>query len=693
MLLAGTTDDSSNDLVRNAASQETASVSGGPLGPPSASIRSWVLEGLKVGDHFGPFVIMGMLGSGGMATVFRAHDERLDREVALKLLHVDLSDRHEQRLLREAQALARLSHPNVVQVFEVGDEQGLSFIAMEFVRGETLSTWRRTPRSWRDALTTYIQAGRGLAAAHEQDLIHRDFKPSNAIVEEGGRVCVLDFGLARFVGAIDAESAPSTPSTDSALEADLTRTGSIMGTLAYMAPEQRRGESATAASDQFSFFVSLYEALYGERPYEGDASAIVLGDPGSAVIRAPRSDARVPEAVRKILGRGLAIEPAARYPDLNTALEALVRVSTPKRGRWIAVAGIASVATVGVGLSQLAQVGFRCDGAQADMDAVWNPTTREPLESAFTASAQPYADAAWTRVSDQLDEYAQSWVLQRTEACEATRVRETQPESVLSLRIACLEQRRASLRQSIGVLSRAGEDTVLSGTSVVANLPALRRCENVAALQADVAPPANEAMADRVAAVRTKLAEGAALRDVAAYEESEERCADAVTSARASGYPPVLAEALVEQALSKLELGAYDEAEALLTEAYTLAAEREHRTVETKAAAELAYVIGTELRRYDEGLQWGIVALAASRRSNAEPDAEARAATNVADVLLSQHKDLKRARDLYLLALPKWEAAHGSAHPELGAIAHNLGITQFLDGRDGRGDGESRARP
>ena len=641
--------------------------------------RKWIEQGLRAGDRFGHFVVQDKLGSGGMATVFRAHDERLDREVALKLLHFDLGDRHDQRLLREAQALARLSHANVVQVFEVGEERGLPFIAMELVKGISLADWQREPKPWREAIAIYVQAGRGLAAAHECDLIHRDFKPGNAILDERGRVRVLDFGLARSVGAVEPTSTPSHPS-DSAFDVDLTRTGSIMGTLAFMAPEQRRGEPASAASDQFSFFAALYEAMYGERPYAGDSSGIVLG--ATTEVRAPRSDTAVPDKVRRVLLRGLAIAPQERFGSMEAALEALERVAAPRRGVWLPLAGLGATAALGLGLYQVAEVGFRCDGAQAEMDAVWNDERRTAIRTALETSGNAYAQTAWLRISAKLDAYAHDWVEQRTETCRATRVNETQPEALLTLRVACLERRRASLRQTLAVLARGGEDAVLGGTGLVSNLPALERCEDVAALQADVAAPTDPAVAERVEAIRSELARAAALRELAALEESDTACAEAVTSARASGYAPVLAEALVEHALSKIEIHAFADAERLLREAYSLATEHEHRSVEAKAAAELAFVVGAALNRHAEGLVWGEVALAASRRPSAEPDAEARAATNVADVYLADNGNFEKARDLYLLALPQWEAAHGSDHPELGAIAHNLGQVQAALGDD-----------
>lgn len=687
--MGGTLDDSDHRPSRDTAVEDdehlscAATASALPRGGSGDVFdvsRHRVPVALQAGERFGRFSVEGQLGQGGMATVLRARDETLDREVALKLLHLELDSRHEPRLLREAQALARLSHPNVVQVYEVGEHDGQPFIAMELVRGETLSAWQAERRPWREAVQIYIQAGRGLAAAHAQGLVHRDFKPSNAILDEDGRVRVLDFGLARQVGADDA---PSTgrqvviPS--SALEADLTRTGSLMGTLAYMAPEQRRGEVADEKSDQFSFFVSLYEAIYGERPYPRDTSGVVFGD--ETEVRAPRVDVTAPPALRAALLRGVAVDPSGRFPSMNDALAAMEQLVAPKR-RWLAMGAVGAVAVAGVGAMQYARVGFRCEGADAIVHELWGETQRTALEASMQASSLPYAEATWSRVSAKLDAYGEQWAAQQTEACEATRVTETQPESVLALRTACLERGRAALEETVSALLRDGESAAMYGTQVVAHLPALDRCQDVEALQAEVPPPSDPDVLARVGEIRQTLAEVRALRDTAALDESATLADEALAAARNTDYAPLLAEALLESASSKIERGEYANGEALLLEAYETAAEAGHRTAEAFAAAELAYVVGSRQDRRSDGMLWGRIALAISRRPNAKPDAEPRAASNYADVHLSlgDGDSIRRAIELYRLAAPAWEAARGVDDPELGAIYHNLAIAYRMAG-------------
>ncbi|MEM6294356.1 MAG: serine/threonine-protein kinase [Myxococcota bacterium] len=644
--------------------------------------RTRVPVEVKAGQAFGRFTVEGELGRGGMATVLRARDETLDREVALKLLHLDLDTRHEQRLLREAKALARLSHPNVVQVYEVGEHEGQPYIAMELVRGQTLAAWQAERRPWREAVAIYVQAGRGLAAAHAQGLVHRDFKPSNAILDDEGRVRVLDFGLARQVGVepsavTDRHAVADAP----VLEADLTRTGSVMGTLAYMAPEQRRGEVASEASDQFSFFVSLYEAIYGERPYPRDTGGIVFGD--GAEVRSPQVEVSAPSGLRAAMLRGVAVDASERFATMSEALAALEALIAPRRVRWLAGSAVAAVALAGVGAAQYAEVGFRCEGADASMDAVWGASQREALGAALTSSNAAFGTQTWTRVSEKLDGYAAAWTAQHTSACEATRVTETQPESVLALRMACLEGRRAALQEAVTVLQRGGEGA-LYASQVVAHLPSLARCENVEALQAALPLPNDPVAEAEVAELRRALVEVRALRDTTALDESEALADETLEAARASGYEPVVAEALMQAASSKIEKGLYAEGEAMMLDAYELAARLEHRPVEAYAAAELTYVIGSRMDRNEEGRTWGRVALAISRRPNADPEAAPRAASNLADVYanIGDPQSVRAAIGLYEEAAPAWEAARGSDDPELGAIYHNLSIVHRMAGDD-----------
>ncbi|MEM9454433.1 MAG: protein kinase [Myxococcota bacterium] len=293
--------------------------------------------------RIGRFVVIKRIGEGGMGMVYAAYDDTLDRKVAVKLLHGrgSASSDGRARLIREAQALARLSHPSVIHVYEVDTWQEQVYLAMEFVDGGTLAVWQRQEgRVWREVLEAYVAAGRGLAAAHAAGIVHRDFKAANVLVRRDGAVRVVDFGLARQeleAGAAISNSRPVLPhssppslslvSGDSATapDAPLTRTGVIMGTPAYMAPEQHLGQRADTRSDQFSYCVSLFEALYGFRPFGGENLSALRRNVLAGRLEAPPRYSEIPPRIFKVLQRGLQIHPTERYPAMEPLLDELTR--------------------------------------------------------------------------------------------------------------------------------------------------------------------------------------------------------------------------------------------------------------------------------------------------------------------------------------------------------------------------------
>ncbi|MFY0533345.1 serine/threonine-protein kinase [Nannocystis pusilla] len=293
------------------------------------------------GAEVGPYRLLERIGSGGMGIVYAAFDPRLDRKVALKLLRPELAALDpgmELRLVRESKAMARLSHPNVLAIHDIGALAGQVWLAMELVEGETLRAWLRTPRPWREVLAVFVAAGRGLAAAHAAGLVHRDFKPDNVLLDRGGRVLVTDFGLARPAEAAVTGSGRAAPVGD--LADELTHTGALVGTPAYCAPEQQRGEATDERSDVFSFCVALHEGLHGERPFAGAPPR----DP-DAPWRLAAPGRRVPGWLHRAVTRGLQREPDRRYPSMNALLDAL---RPPRHVRaYISVGAVIVAATVG----------------------------------------------------------------------------------------------------------------------------------------------------------------------------------------------------------------------------------------------------------------------------------------------------------------------------------------------------------
>ena len=289
--------------------------SGPSAGPP------WRVHG----DRVGRYRILGWIGRGGMGEVYEAEDPELGRRVALKLVHTLGSAEHERRLLREANLMAQLAHPNVVAVHDAGSDQGRAFIAMELVDGVPLGEWcAQQRRSWVDVVDVFVQVGRGLAAAHAAKLVHRDIKPANVLIRANGRAQIADFGLAWAV----EDSAPlPTAEVSSPLggPARLTQTGTLFGTPAYMSPEQHQGQRGDARSDQFSFCVSLYESVYGDRPFDGHTLRELMQTACQGVIRREPEFTNVPSWLRQVLVRGLSFEPEHRFRDMLELLTELRR--------------------------------------------------------------------------------------------------------------------------------------------------------------------------------------------------------------------------------------------------------------------------------------------------------------------------------------------------------------------------------
>jgi hypothetical protein len=325
---------------------------------PTAPMGAEAHLALERGEKVGRFEVLSRIGSGGMGVVFAAYDPGLGRKVALKLLRspkdsgLPVSDA-QRRLLREAQAMAQISHPNVIAVYDVGKYKSEVYIAMELVEGETLTRWlRRWPRPWNEILGKFLAAGSALAEAHAGGLAHRDFKPDNVLVGTDERVRVMDFGLARsmfFDGSpTDGDTlASASRSHANMLGHALTRTGAMMGTPRFMAPEQFAGkETDVARSDQFSFCVALYEALYGQHPFEGDTAMGLTRE--ECKPRTPPADTEVPAWLRKALVRGLSFDAKNRFPRMQDLLQAITPPPPrPSRIRLAIASGVAGLALIG----------------------------------------------------------------------------------------------------------------------------------------------------------------------------------------------------------------------------------------------------------------------------------------------------------------------------------------------------------
>lgn len=583
-----------------------------------------------------------------MGVVYAAHDPRLGRDVALKLLGGGgIGTEARARLTREARAMARLSHPHVVQVYDAGtweDDAGPPrvFIAMELVAGEDMAAKLRalhTTERWAsgaacaELVGLFADAGEGLAAAHAVGLVHRDFKPANILVDEGGRVRVGDFGLSRGEVDDDAHDLASAlrsevAATPSDADGTMTRTGDVLGTPGYIAPELFLGQSADARSDQWAFCVSLWEALHGRRPIRAASFPELALATIEGRIEDPPPKPPVPRHIDAILRRGLHVNPAQRFGSMDELTRALrAALARPRRARRRAALGAALVAAVGVGVALVsftASPSAPCLDASRPVAEAWSPQTRTEVDRHVRSLPVPFAGRLAEDAVASLDRYATELTSSYRDACEATFVRETQSRALLDRRTACLDRRRAELRAFARELATGDVHAVERATRAVQLHPTFAACEDTGALLAGVDPPpvglhdAVTAARESIAGVRAKIAagdlDGALSRGRAVREETG-----------ALAYRPVQLDAELAYGLALAEIGQFTEAsEALRAVLYGALAtgDLEQRLEATTA---LVDVDGVRRMRLDVGDVWADIATSTLERFDEDrPIARAR---------------------------------------------------------------------
>ncbi|PCC70098.1 Serine/threonine protein kinase [Nannocystis exedens] len=673
----------------------------------------------------GRFVLLERLGAGAMGEVFAARDPELARRVALKLLHRDRLDSEaaRARLLREAQAMARLSHPNVVTVYESGTHEGRVYIAMELVAGVDLrALFGGGPQPWRRVVEVYRDAARGLAAAHAVGLVHRDFKPENVMVGEDGRVRVLDFGVARAGEGLAPASESSMSGRGDLLARELTHTGVLLGTPAYMAPEQLTTGETSPRSDQFSFCVALYEGLHGRRPFAAESLRELIEAHRTEVRPPARSE--VPRAVHAVVLRGLKADPSARFPSMDALAGALDRcLAAPRRRqRLLALGGLTGGALVAGYVVAGQAVTDPCAAGEAAIAAVWHPERAAALAEAFAGSGTPEAPQQWQKIAGRVDEYTRAWAEEHADACQAEKISGEQARRVAELRMACLSDARRELDETLEVLARAEPAVIFTGVQAIADLPPPSRCADSRALLAGVQPPADPAVAAQAAAIRGRAAEVRALRRAGlssrAYEEVTRLAADAA----AVDVAPLRAELDLLTGQLELDTARYEAAATTLERGFWTAIDSGHDEVAATAAVALAGLVGGRQAALEPGLGWARSAEALIRRAHlsgalgaalrrsraqmlrvagqpdrarAELDAALvaqRAAPTVDDldaagllrelagVALDQGR-ADEAAGLVEEALRHARAALGEHHPEVGRALRLLGTSLYSAGR------------
>jgi tetratricopeptide (TPR) repeat protein len=633
----------------------------------------------------GRFQVLDVLGSGGMGTVFAAYDPKLERRVAIKMLHEEISGSRTARLEREARGMAQLSHPNVVAVYETGTVDERLFIVMELVEGQTLSSWCRAERRGRaEILELLIQAGRGLAAAHDVGLVHRDFKPANVLVGKDGRARVADFGLVAEHGERGAAGAGATGSAG-----PLTATGAVMGTPVYMAPEQHSGQPADTLADQFSFAVSAWEALCDERPYSAHTYEQLVADVNAGRVRPVPPGVRLPARLRAILTRSLSADPTARFASMHELLAALERSRRRPRTALIAGAiGALAIAVVAVALGTTTELD-RCGGGAARIATVWSPARRAALAPVFAVAGQPAATLL-NQLSSNVDRYARSWAERHRAICQTSQRSEQSP-GLLDLRMHCLDRRLLDLDALLDRLE-AGPDraSLFKAVDASATPLELADCDRVERLGQLIPRPTDPVVRAKIAAQEAALATARSLTQLGRYGDALELAAPAATAAAALGYPPLEAEAVLLRAELESHTGAYPAAE----ESYRAAAEAAARARDDGAISQSwseLMRVHVEQSRYDDALALVPVARAAAERVSDDVGLSARFHNNLGRIFQGQHKfpdalaELERA-----LALQR---TLGDANPQLAQALLSYGmVLSVTDPKAGRAMIEEASR-
>ncbi|HYH98712.1 tetratricopeptide repeat protein, partial [Hyalangium sp.] len=612
---------------------------------------------------------------------------------ALKLLRprdvLGGSSHDEQgRFLREAQAMARLSHPNVVAVYDAGTlETGSLFIAMEHVEGQTLRRWQKEQRSWREVLEKYLAAGRGLAAAHAAGLVHRDFKPDNVLVGRDERARVTDFGLARLEASLlpaenEESELPSGSLPSQALETPITEPGNLMGTPRYMAPEQLRGQRADARSDLYSFCVSLYEGLYGERPFQGKTVAELRRAQRQGVT--PPASSEVPAWLARTVLQGLQVDPAQRTASMAALLAELEDDPEVKRRAWLRRSSVASVT---LALAVLAVWGWArqqvqvCGQLEQRLAGVWDASIQARVEQALLGTNLAYARDTAERVTAALDGYAGAWVKQRTELClNTSREGSAQAQGLAVLEESCLERRRSQLRALTELLSQGPDPALVSkAVPAVQALPPLEYCADTKALTAAVPPPEQPEVRAKVEALQQQVDRLEALFDGGKYKEGLALAETLLPQVEPVGYAPLLARTLFVSARLKEGSGDFPGSEARLRQAMREAARGKDMFQLARAASTLIMLVGYREGRHEEAL---LMRPMAENLAEAADDERLRASelNNYGAVLseLGRHEEALQAWQ-HVLALR--EKAVGPEHLDVASVVNNLGLMFWKMGR------------
>jgi len=642
------------------------------------------LTGTTTGNHpalttlSGPFAgryeIQECVGFGAGGTVYAAYDPELERVVALKVLRgstevaEDGSTRPDTKWTREAKTTAKVVHPNVVAVHDVGVANDHVFIATEFVAGGSLEEWvREREHDWQEVLDVFVPCAEGLVAIHACGLVHRDFKPHNVLLGRDGRPRVTDFGLARLVpDAADFEDHPTVEHVLASVEigetiATRTRTGMLVGTPAYMSPEQWRGRPADARSDQFSYCVAMYEALWGHRPF-GGKSSLELSErvcEGRMLPLPPGS--KVPRWLERVVLRGLSVDPGQRFPSMRALLDAIEdgpRRAGRRRMAAVLTAGFVGVAGMGYALASIPdEACTRDDGRFA---GVWDESTRKEI-------AALWPDAEFGEVvTGHLDALVERWHKANAELCHSAEVEGRLSERQHELRVSCLDRRVAEVQAVADVLRRTAAQRALNVVGTIGSPELCGDAEELARIEPAWTDSESRVLAAQMAG---ELARVESLRAAGEFEAALELGQSLVDQANEDGDPALRAEALSELGMTLSATRRGHDAVKVLRDAVWAAEASGHVRQAVNAWIELVEVMAGITEDYEEAERALERADAAAHRLG-DPEQLVHV-ESARGLLLSQQGEYEDALRTHLKAIDEAERVYGERDPQIARMHMN----------------------
>ncbi len=572
--------------------------------------------------RLGRLQLLEVVGRGASGAVYAAYDPSLERKVAVKLFPRDAHRELAPRIRREARVAASLNHPNIVPVYDFGEDDGRFWFAMAFIEGRTLRhALQAVPRRWPDLAPYFLSAASGVEAAHRRGIVHGDIKPENILVGTDGRVYVSDFGLATVRGQAEAISG---------------------GTPAYMAPEQLQGDAASAATDQFALCVTLFEALVGERPFAGGDADEML----AKMRRGPSvslAAAGLPRSVQRALARGLSFAPEDRFASMGELGDALSVRPWTRRVAPI----VAGAAVVGGGIVAARQPEDTCALGETRVAQVWDDGQRAKLAQSLGQAGNPVARDAWARIEPALDQYSASWVATHRQVCEAF-ARDERDDFVLDRQMLCLDLRAQELGATIHALREPEPETIDNATELVGGLASSLSCLEPHRAGAEASSPNAFELSEALVDARIALRSGRADRAAALAGQ-------VASDALQKDQPWLRAQALGLLGKAENERGNKEQAADVLEQAFFLGLTQGDAQTQIHAALDLATFHSMYRHDPKAAQMWLSHAKAQVARADVSPQLQAAVLDREGSVLSSEGEG-EAAAELFLEAYALLEA-------------------------------------